>query len=102
MAERLTREEAEAMMEDNLRRISALVDDRVDEALQRRDTRENVEVQSFLRSYKVYNATTIPVLAKGTMILLDLRPATNATGTVAKYSSLGDRWVEEWAKTVNP
>ncbi len=98
----ITPEQLEELMQENLKKVSALVDAGVEEALQRRSTRENVEVQSFIRGYKVYNATTLPVLAKGTMILLDLRSATNATGTVAKYSSLGDRWVEEWAKTVNP
>lgn len=102
MAAPITREELDALMQENLQKVSRLVDDRVEEALQNRSNRENVEVQTFLRGYKVYNATNLPVLAKGTMILLDLRPSAGASGVVAKYSSLGDRWVEEWAKQVNP
>lgn len=98
----ITPEQLEEIMQENLKKVSVLVDDRIEEALQRRSTRENVEVQSFMRGYKVYNATNLPVLAKGTMVLIDTRPALGASGTVAKYSSLGDRWVEEWAKQVNP
>lgn len=97
----LTREEAELLMRENLERLEALLDRKLDDFRNRLpDT--NVAFQELQRNYKVYNATVLPVLPRGTMILLDLRSATNATGTVAKYSSLGDRWVEEWAKTVNP
>ena len=98
----ITPEQIEELMQENLKKVSALVDDRIEEVLHRRSVKENIEVQSFLRGYKVYNATAIPVLPKGTVLLIDLRPAAGASGVVAKYTSLGDRYVEEWAKQVNP
>lgn len=98
----LTREELERMMTDNLERVSRMLDERVQEGIDRMLSGNNVEFQSFSRNYKIYNATTIPVLPRGTMILIDTRPVLGASGVVAKYSSLGDRYVEEWAKQVNP
>lgn len=97
-----TREELDAMMQDNMKKFSELVDIRVEESMHRASVSENIEFQEFRRNYKVYNATTLPVLPRGTTILLDLRPSAAASGIVAKYSSLGDRYVEEWAKQVNP
>lgn len=102
MAERVTREELEVLMQENLQRVSRLVDDRIMETLQRAEVSDNVEFTALRRNYKVYNATTVPVLPRGTMIVIDTRPTLGASGTVAKYTSLGDRYVEEWAKQVNP
>ncbi len=96
----ITREEVEQIMADNLKRISELVDARVDESLHLASTKENVEFQQFRTGYKVYNATTLPVLARGTEILLDLRPAGQSSGMVACYKSLGDRYVEAWVKII--
>lgn len=101
-SDRVTREELEVLMQENLERVSRLVDDRVAEALQRSETSDYTDFQAFRRNYKVYNATTVPVLPRGTMIVIDTRPTLGASGTVAKYVSLGDRYVEEWAKQVNP
>lgn len=99
------------MMLENLEKLSSLVDVRIEESLRRQDADgTNVEFQELKRNYKVYNSTTLstalggslPILPRGTMILIDTRPAFGASGVVAKYSSLGDRYVEEWAKQVNP
>ena len=97
----LTREEAEAMMRENLERISYLMDSRFEE-FRDRVPNEYAEFQAFQRNYKVYSATNLPVLPRGTMIVIDTRPAVGTSGVVAKYTSLGDRYVEEWAKQVNP
>lgn len=97
-----TSEELDALMQENLEKVSRLVDDRVQESLHRLSTSENADFKSFRQGYKVYNATNIPVLPRGTMIVIDTRPAFGASGVVAKYTSLGDRYVEEWAKQVNP
>jgi hypothetical protein len=102
MYEPLTREELNAMMEESFKKISSLVDERVEEALHRQRVQQNGDFQSFRRNYKVYNATTVPILPRGSMVLIDTRAVLGASGVVAKYSSLGDRWVEEWAKQVNP
>jgi hypothetical protein len=97
-----TREELEQMMQDNLRRMTELVDERFRALVDRNELSKNLEMIELERNYKIYNATNLPVLPKGTMILIDTRPVANASGVVAKYSSLGDRYVEEWAKQVNP
>ncbi len=90
------------MMQENLERISRLVDERMQDSIDRVQTMNSMDFQSLSRNYRVYNATTIPVLPRGSMVLIDTRPVLGASGIVAKYSSLGDRYVEEWAKQVNP
>lgn len=101
MADQLTREEVEQMMAENLERIHAIVDSRISQEVSPQET-TNLEFQEMRRNYKMYNATTVPVLPRGTMIVIDTRPKLGASGVVAKYTSLGDRYVEEWAKQVNP
>lgn len=89
------------MMDENLERVRALVDSRISQEVSPQET-TNLEFQELRRTYKMYNATNIPVLPRGSMIVIDTRPKFGASGVVAKYTSLGDRYVEEWAKQVNP
>lgn len=101
MASNLTREDVEQMMAENLIKIRAMTEGIVNGKVALQEN-TYLEFQELRRNYKVYNATTIPVLPRGAMVLIDTRPVLGASGVVAKYSSLGDRYVEEWAKQVNP
>lgn len=95
-----TREEVDAMMQDNLDRIRTMIDGRLN------DIRAPIDKPSLaaFRSnhFSIFNATSIPVLPQGAEIYVDLRPDVNSSGIVAKYVSIGDRYLEEWAKQVNP
>lgn len=93
----LTKEEIDKIMQDNLERISDLLDQRVSEVVQRIDNEDRPEFQVFRRNYGIYTATNLPVLPRGTEILLDLR-AGASSGPVACYKSLGDKYVEAWVK----
>lgn len=96
----LTHEEIDALMQENLAKIQALAEQKVGEAVQRSMSKENQDFVAFRQGYKVYNATNLPVLPRGTEIILDLRPAAQFSGMVACYKSLGDRYVEAWVKTI--
>ena len=88
-------------MAENLERVRQMVDARISQRFIPQEA-TYLEFQEMRRNYKIYGATTIPVLPRGTMIVIDTRPVLGASGVVAKYTSLGDRYVEEWAKQVNP
>lgn len=95
-----TKEELDAMMEKNLEKVRAMIEEKYLEA------RVPVEKPSFAafrtNHYAVFNVTTAPVLPQGTEIYVDLRPSASASGIMAKYVSIGTKYVEEWAKQVNP
>lgn len=102
MQDYYTREELDALMQENLAKISSMIDQRIaplDRLLE--------PVKPSLQSMQTYhdatfNVTSFPVLPRGTEVIVDLRSASNACGMVAKYRSLGNKYVEEWAKIVLP
>jgi len=102
MAEPLTKEDLEALMLENLEKISAMVDEKLAPyAGLLEPTKPSLKAMQMYHD-ATFNVTSFPVLPRGTEVIVDLRSASNACGMVAKYRSLGNKYVEEWAKIVLP
>lgn len=92
-------DEVRQIAEENMETIRELFGGRLT-SLEEGKKEDTLEFEIMRENYITYNATpNVPVKPNGTRIIMDLRGA-STSGTIAEWVSVGDKWVEAWAKIV--
>jgi len=92
-------DEVREITEENMEAIRELFGERLT-LLEESKKEDNLEFEVMRENYLTYNATaTVPIKPNGTRIIMDLR-GTSSSGTIAEWVSVGDKWVEAWAKVI--